>query len=57
MKILTEWLIITIGFAIGAWISHAMIGGAFNFSFVGGLSLGWLLCAMYTLESVKKEGK
>ena len=53
MKQLTEWLLITVAFVIGAAIQSAIFGAPFSYPFVIGLSLGWALSSMYQYEKTK----
>lgn len=53
MKQLTEWLLITVAFTIGAAAQSAIFGAPFSYPFVIGLSLGWALSSMYHYETTK----
>lgn len=53
MKQLTEWLLITVAFVIGAAIQSVIFGAPFSYPFVIGLSLGWALSSMYQYEKTK----
>lgn len=55
MKHLIEWLLITTVFAVGALLSHLLLGYTYQIPLVLGLSLGYGLHILKSIEDGKSK--